>query len=122
MKQKKDIIKKYKTWGKLNNYYSISKVPPGVASKLMTGFPNIDPNDTQNNSPMMKDMVKIAKKYKGTLGGYVIPVESGRDDARISFDEFTVKASMRVVMQLRSDVRPDECDEVKKGYWRFWWD
>lgn len=122
MKQKKDIIKKYKRWGKLKNFYNIEKVPPGIASKLMTGHPNINPDETQNDSPTMRDMVKIAKQYKGTLGGYVVPVESGRDDARITFDEFTIKAPLRTVIRLQNDLYPNECDEVKKGYWRFWWD
>jgi len=90
----------------------------------MTGYPNVDPNDRQNNSPTMKEMVRIAKQYNGKLHGYVVPVESGRDDARISFEGFYIKAGPRTAIEVSNRTSPDEFDEVevKTNYWRFWWD
>ncbi len=82
----------------------------------------------------------MASRHNGTLEGYVIPVSTGRDDARISIDGFTIKASRKEAMKLRDELRkrkhkeewegetirwteePDELDEVRPGYWRFWWD
>ena len=122
IQQKKDIIKKYKKWGKLRNFYNIDNVPVGVATKLMTGWPNVDPTSAQNLSPTMKEMVRIAKQYNGKLHGYVVPVESGRDDARISFEGFYIKADPRTAKKISNDTRPDEFDEIKTNYWRFWWD
>ena len=95
-------------------------MPPGLAGKLMTGYPNIDPEDTQNVSPTMKEMVQIAKNHKGKLEGYVIPVKSGRKDARISFVGFTIAASDKVASRLISSLSPDGVSKVK-GKWRFLW-
>lgn len=88
----------------------------------MTGWPNVDPKGTQNFSPTMKEMVRIAKKYNGKLHGYVVPVESGRDDARITFEGFYIKADPRTALEVSNSTRPDEFDEIKKNIWRFWWD
>jgi len=65
---------------------------------------------------------EIAKKYNGKLHGYVVPVESGREDARISFEGFYIKTDPRTAIEVSNSTRPDEFDEIKTNYWRFWWD
>jgi hypothetical protein len=104
------------------NYFDIQGVPPSVAKSLMTGDPNVDPNDTQNNSPTMAEMVELAEKYNGTLFGYVIPVESGRDDARITFDGVVLPVEEVVGLRLGRDLGADEADLTKDGQFRLWWD
>ena len=88
----------------------------------MTEWPNVDPYSTHNLSPMMTEMVRIAKQYNGKLHGYVVPVESGRDDARITFEGFYIKADPRTAIKISNETRPDEFAEIKTNYWRFWWD
>ena len=123
-----------------DSYYRFEKLPASEARKMTTGEPNIDPEDNQNGSPTAKEMVSMAAQHNGTMEGYVIPKATGRDDARISIDGFTIKASRKEAMKLRDELRkrkhkeewegetirwteePDELDEVRPGYWRFWWD
>ena len=132
-----------------NEHYAFGGVSPETAEALMTGWPNISPDDTQNDSPPASEMVALAKKHNGTLCGYVIPAVSGRDDARIMLDGFTVKASNREAQRIYKEFEsrvdtgivhwkdsagvprserwyssetPDEFEEVKPGIWRFWWD
>lgn len=123
-----------------STYYRFENLPAGEGRRMMTGGPNISPEDYQNRSPSAKEMLSIASKYNGTLEGYVIPVATGRDDARISVDAFTIKASKEEALKLRKELKsrkhteewegekmtwteePDEFDEVRPGYWRFWWD
>lgn len=121
MEQKIDAIKKYKIYGRLDGFFNIKNVPPGIAEKLMTGWPNVDPEDTQNVSPTMKKMVQIAKKYKGKLEGHVISVKSHKPDARISFEGFTITIPDKAALQLMKSLKPDEFSKIK-GKWRFWWD
>jgi len=122
------------------SYYRFEKLPVSEARKMMTGEPNVDPEDNQNSSPTTKEMIDMAAKHNGTMEGYVIPVVTKRDDARISFDGFTIRASKQEAMKLQREVKkrkhtemwegeeitwneaPDEFDEVRPGYWRFWWD
>ena len=123
-----------------SSYYRYENLPASDARKMMTGQPNIDPGDNQNRSPSSEEMVHMATKHHGTLEGYVIPKATGRDDARISIDAFTIRASKEEAMKLQDELRnrkhkeewegetitwteePDEFDEVRPGYWRFWWD
>jgi len=123
-----------------SSYYRFEKLPLSEARKMMTGDPNINPEDGQNSSPTAREMMEIAAKHNGTMEGYVIPVSTKRDDARISFDGFTIKASKEDAMKLQRELKarkhtekwegeeitwnegPDEFNEVRPGYWRFWWD
>ena len=123
-----------------SSYYRFENLPSSDARRMMTGQPNIDPEDNQNRSPPSDEMIRMAKKHHGTLEGYVIPKATGRDDARISIDGFTIRAPKEEAMKLRDDLRnrkhkeewdgetikwteePDELDEVRPGSWRFWWD
>ena len=123
-----------------SSYYRFNNLPVTDAKKTMTGEPNIDPEDGQNSSPTAKEMVQMAAKHRGTMEGYVIPVATKRDDARISFDGFTIRATKEEALKLRKELKskkhteewegekitwteaPDEFDEVRPGYWRFWWD
>jgi len=123
-----------------NEYYAFKELPSEKAEHLMTGWPNINANDKQNDSPAPIEMVAIAKTHNGTLCGYVIPVVSGRDDARITLDGLTIHASKAEAQKIykRFEKReqtgmirgvrwyeneaPSEFEEVKPGVWRFWWD
>ena len=123
-----------------NSYYRFNDLPVTDANRTMQGEPNVDPDDGQNSSPTSKEMVQMAGKHNGTLEGYVIPVATKRDDARISFDGFTIRATNEEAHKLRKELKskkhteewegekitwteaPDEFDEVRPGYWRFWWD
>jgi len=123
-----------------STYYRFENLPVSEGRKIMTGDPNIDPKDNQNRSPPAKEMIRLAGKHNGTLEGYVIPVSAGRDDARISIDGFTIRASKDEAMKLRKELKrrkhseqwegetitwteePDEFNEVRPRYWRFWWD
>ena len=123
-----------------SSYYRFNNLPVSDAKKAMTGEPNIDPEDGQNSSPTAKEMVLMAAKHRGTMEGYVIPVATKRDDSRISFDGFTIRATKEEAHKRRKELKskqhteewegekitwteaPDEFDEVRPGYWRFWWD
>jgi hypothetical protein len=129
MKQEKlvkyvwDLEKKDPDWRKsLKNFYRVDNVPPKVAKTLLTGQPNVNPEDRQNNSPRMKEMIELAEKNKGLLEGYVVAEESGRPDARISFDGMTIEANERKAKQLKRLLQPDEFDNKGKNKWRMWWD
>ena len=122
------------------SYYRFEKLPVKKARTMTTGDPNIDPEDGQNSSPPAQEMIDIAAKHHGTMEGYVIPVATKRDDARISIDGFTIRATKEEALKLRKELKsrkhteewegekitwteePDEFDEVRPGYWRFWWD
>jgi hypothetical protein len=102
--------------------YIFEDLPAKEAKRLLTGWPNVDPKDRQNYSPTMEKMVEIADRYDGTLEGYVITVESGRDDARITFDGFTITADESKARALAKELKPDEFVKVGRKKWRFWWD
>lgn len=106
---------------RIYGFWYVENVPPSVAEKLFKGKPRLDPMGTQNYSPTMRRMVSLAEQYNGTLSGYVIPLESGRSDARITFDGFVLKGSDEQMKNLKRTLRPDEFDKINGGY-RFWWD
>jgi len=106
----------------IEDYYRFVGVPPSLAKDLLTGWPNVEPCYKQNDSPTMRAMVLLAERHKGTLEGYVIPVETGRWDARIVFDGFTITATKEEAERLAWKLKPDEFDEISPGKWRFWWD
>jgi hypothetical protein len=123
-----------------DSYYRFQKLPVSEARKMSTGEPNLELEDNQNSSPSTREMFDMAAKHNGTMEGYVIPMASGRDDARISVDGFTIRASKEDAQKLQRELKnkkhtekwegeeitwnegPDEFDEVSPGYWRFWWD
>ena len=110
----------------LNNFYHIEAVPVKEAEKVVGMKFGAQPNDTQNMSPKVSDMIKTVKSYGGTLEGYVIPTESGRKDARVSFDGMTLDVSDDMAKVIKSEFAReghsvDEFDKVAGG-WRFWWD
>lgn len=118
--QKLELLKSYGEYNK--DDFFLSHVPPETAEQLLIGWPNVEPKERQNSSPTMKTMVELAKQYNGTLGGYCIPVESGRSDARISFDTLFLKISREDATKLRRSLKPNEFDLKKDGTYRFWWD
>lgn len=107
-------------------HYTIENIPPTLAKKILTGQTNINPKDRQNNSPTMGTLVSLAMKYHGFVGGYVIPVASKRDDARIILDTLYIPVALGIIInKLKNKTNPDEFDEVMikgKTYMRFWWD
>jgi hypothetical protein len=109
------------------NIFYIGNVPAFEAERyFLMHYPNqpamLRYEDRQNESPTMREMVNITKKYDGRLFGYVIPFESGRPDAGIIFDGFVIRVSKTVANRLKDKYRPDEFNEVAKNMWRFWWD
>ncbi len=109
-----------------DDFYYITAVPATIAKKLLTGQPNINPDDGQNDSAPAKDLVSWAQKYHGFVGGFVIPVASKREDARIGLDTLYLPVAFKAaVTQLKNKTKPDEFSEVTingKKYMRFWWD
>jgi hypothetical protein len=112
----------------LKDYFHIEGVPLKIIEQLKGNKPEFDLKDAQNESPNHKEMISIIKKHKGSLlCGYVIPLTSGRDDARVSFDTIYLKTDELTARQLSmTDVsQPDEFDEIEfkgKKYFRLWWD
>jgi hypothetical protein len=109
---------------KLKEFFHIANVPVEVIELMLTGAPYIDPEGAQNSSPTVRELVALAKEHPGsTLGGYVIPVDSGRDDARISLDTIYLKVPGKTATKLKRALKPDEYAYYKdiKSY-RFWWD
>ena len=101
-------------------FFRVDDVPASVAEKAFLGEPKLNPNGRQNDSPTMRSLVKTALEHKATLEGYVIPQESGRDDARVTFDGIVIPKKA-VAYQLKKTTHPDEFGKVKGGY-RLWWD
>ena len=115
----------------MGDYHRFEKVPPSLAETLLTGYPLVDPKETQNDGPTMRQMIGFAQANFGTLEGYII--EAGkRSDARITFDGMTldvVPAQARQLQRTFGEMarEADEFDPASrftpgaKGY-RFWWD
>jgi hypothetical protein len=102
--------------------FQFTNVTPEMAGLWMSTFPKyLDPEDVQNMSPTMKELVDLARGHGGTLGGYAIPPESGRSDARITFDEMVLPLDELQARRIQDVIRADEFEKVKGG-WRFWWD
>jgi len=120
-KQIVDLLKPYITHFNPEDVSFFERVPPKVARELMTGYPNVDPRDTHNFSPTMREMLELVEEYEGTLRGYIVHTESGRDDARITFDGFCIRCSYKVAFELAVSYRPDEARKEEEGFY-FWWD
>lgn len=106
----------------ISHYYRFARLPVDEALTMMIGYPNIDPDDRQNDSPTQQELVEAAKKHGGTLEGYVIKSTSGRKDARVQIDGVELGMSKVQAEELQSLWRADEFDEVDGGRFRFWWD
>lgn len=99
---------------------SFEKAPVNLIKKLMNGEPNINPYGRQNESPTAKRMVEIAEDLNGKLGGYIVPVQSGRPDCRIQLTTLYIPDEADARMLEESHI-PDDFSEDGK-YWRLWWD
>lgn len=124
-KQRVDLIptKIQRQIGKgCSEYISFEGLHPQIGKELSTGWPNVDSEDVQNNSPTMREMIDTTLKYEGTLTGYVITVESGRDDARIRFDGFTIKLPTKDALELKEKLKPNDFRELEQDTFWFWWD
>jgi hypothetical protein len=117
--------KEYST--RKGNVYYYEGLPAIIAEKLMTGQPNIDPEDTENWSPKAKEMIQIAKEHDGELIGRV----STRPDEemRITVTGFEIKVTDYAARKIRKELTerdngPDEFIKVRRRrgiVWRFWW-
>jgi len=104
-------------------YAHFDKLPVGIAESLLTGEPNIDAKSNQNNSPNARELVNLAKKHNGTVGGYFINTsDKSRDDHRITLETIYLKMNKKDAEALREKIFPDEFNQQKDGTWRFWWD
>jgi hypothetical protein len=105
------------------DFFRIVNVPAFVAKKAFAGDPPLKPEDRQNESPTMKRLVEIAEKHNGKLEGYVIPKESGREDARVTFDGLTLYGDdgLLEAAKLKKATHPDEFNVSTEGI-RLWWD
>ena len=121
-KQKVELLKPHFSSFRSGDFGLFDNLPVESAKKLMTGYPNVDPKDTQNNSPTMAEMLKLAKTHDGTIGGYIIPSDSGRDDSRIQFTSVQLKIDKADAEKLRDNKMPDEFTKQGKDTFTFWWD
>jgi hypothetical protein len=103
-------------------FVTFEGLSPQIGKELLTGWPNVDPEDVQNASPTMQEMVDITLKHKGTLKGYIIPVETEREDARIRFDGFTIKIPKKGALELKKKLKPKDFQECGQDTFWFWWD
>lgn len=108
--------------GANDNFFYVHEVPVSKAKEMLGRPYGVNPTETQNNSPIMKDMIGLAEHHNGTLFGYVIPKESGRQDARITFDGVMLKIDDSTAQKLRDKFHPDEFSREDDGRYRFWWD
>lgn len=144
--QKSEIIKEYiPEWYQiqLKQYPNAIKdiiyfedLPPSKTELMNNGYPNIKLSQKQNYSPTARKIISIAKKNDGLLGGYMIPVESGRDDARITIETLYLPVSDKKAEKIKEKLCkidkkgnnhcPDEFSKEKhkdgKEYYRYWWD
>jgi len=121
-KQKVELLRPHFSNFRSGDFGLFDNLPVEKAKKLMTGYPNVDPKDTQNNSPTMAEMLKLAKTHDGTVGGYIIPSDSGRDDSRIQFTSVQLKIDKTDAEKLRDSKMPDEFTQQGKNTFTFWWD
>jgi hypothetical protein len=109
-------------------FYYYEGLPADIGQGLMTGPPNISPEDTENESPTTREMIEIAKRYNGHLIGYVSTKPP--ENARIAVTGFEIRVDEKTARALKKDlakrdVGPDEFMKVRRRrgiVWRFWWD
>ena len=121
-KQKIELVKPLAKYGFKESFFNFADLPAETAKQLLSAWPNVNPKDRQNSSPTMKKLVETATEYNGTLNGYCIPVESGRDDARITFDAVVLKIDKQTMLKLKRSLKPNNTSLLADGSYRFWWD
>jgi len=120
MKTLDEITQIAREYGRPNpDYWSVGGVPPAVARELLNDEGDMD--EYHNSAPTHEEMLEICESHNGTLEGYIIPKESGRNDARVMFDGFTLDTDELSAHRLAVSMHPDEFDQTNNG-WRFWWD
>ena len=102
------------------DYMMVAGVPPEVARKLLEEDP-FGLEQQQNCSPTMEEMISLCEIHGGTLEGYIIPAESGRADARTTFEGFSIDVNEMTARMLRESLEPDEFDLNDDCQYRFWW-
>lgn len=106
---------------KYDEYMHYEGAPLGVMKRLVASG-EADPEDAQNEAPVIKEMMRIGKGVKGyTLHGYRI---CGRDDARVSVEGFDITRTMTRAEQTKwgEDFRgADACAVTPRGV-HTWWD
>jgi len=126
-KEKADFLSAYyneEAWGSIRKF---SGVHVSIMHQLVaTG--EADPEETQNNSPSIKEFIDFADEMKDTFSvdvlfhGYrVLPT---RDDVRVSLEGFEIKGAIDRVA-LISVVNFGRCAdefEIRDDYIRAWWD
>jgi hypothetical protein len=76
--------------------------------------------DAQNFSPKAGALIEFAKEHNGKLGGYIIPSENGREDARVTIETIYLPDE-KTAKEYAKKTKPDEFGKEGK-YWRLWWD
>jgi hypothetical protein len=103
------------------DFLRIKNVPWRVAKKLPKGKPNLILSDRQNDSPDMRELLSLAEKYNGSLGGYI--TEPDRFDARITFDAITLTRSLvPEELKLKLSKGADQTELIGTNKIYFWWD
>ncbi len=125
-KQRMDLIPHQSaTWQMQGiNYGMFEGMSPEIGEELLTGHPNIDPNEKYNHAPTGTELVALAKKYNGTLGGFYIgEQDTSRDDHRITLETLHLPIDENTANALRDEYYPDEFSfEKDTNTYRFWWD
>jgi hypothetical protein len=114
-KEQSKELKQYLQEG-FGDVYYFAGAPFVLVSKLLDGLPNVDPEETQNDSPTMTQMVELAEKYNGTLEGHVT------EGVDIVFEGFTIQCTRAVALGLKKSFEPDEFECLPDSWFRFWWD
>ena len=110
------------------SHFMFSRLEPENAEKLFGKEKGmLDPDEGQNESPTPRELVELARTHHGFVGGYVIPTESGREDARVSIDTIYLPEKEAHLYKKIWDANGHPVDEFgpqdsPKGYMRIWWD
>lgn len=98
----------------------------GDAVRLMEQLPEWQMKLRQNESPSMRELIRLGDTYPGiTFHGYRIG--PAREDERIQFEGFhlpKVSVPYHEAERLMDDLGPDlDPVEIDQGdHWYFWWD
>lgn len=115
-----------------NNVKEIFKILnlPDVFTRLEMDTEQIKPiehlltpflDDCQNNSPILGEMIGMAKKYDGVLDCYI--VNTDRDDTRFSCEGIMFRdLSPREIIRLSNKYSEADEVDVLDNNLRLWWD
>ena len=98
-------------------------MPASVLSELMANLPPALLEQTQNDSPSMREFVEFGRRYDDvTFHGYV--VEARREDERVSVEGFSAPLSLYDEMERQDLVRMSKADQFGnyRGRLFAWWD